>query len=305
MVLAYKNNLMYSNKVDSSTERKGGFRPPCHNNIVRMNTTEVFMIKKVCPVCGKEFSANRNSTTYCSKTCFYESQKKYRICPTCGKQFNPHSSRQIYCSISCGVHSRDRHLEGQKFGRWTILKKAEKHPKTGSAMWLCRCECGTEKVVSELSLIKGQSKSCGCLHLDKLTTHNKAYTRIYNIWGHMKDRCNREKSHAYKNYGGRGVKVCDEWADSFENFYDWAMNNGYEDNLTLDRIDVNGNYEPANCRFITMKEQNRNKRNCKIITYKNEKHCISEWAEIYNIDRKKLEKDIRKGLSLEEVLRRR
>lgn len=261
------------------------------------------MIKKVCPVCGQEFNAKRNSTIYCSKACFSESQRKYKICPVCGQEFNPQSPKQIYCSISCGIHSRDRHLEGQKFGRWTVLERAEKHPKTGSSMWLCRCECGTEKVVSELSLVRGESKSCGCLHKNSMTSHNKAYTRIYRIWGHLKGRCLNKKHHAYKDYGGRGIAVCDEWLN-FEPFYDWAMSNGYKEDLSIDRINVNGNYEPNNCRWVTIKEQNRNRRSNKLITYNNETHCIAEWAEIYNINRKKLEKDIRQGMSLEDAIKK-
>lgn len=260
------------------------------------------MFKKVCPVCGKEFNAKRNSTIYCSKACFAESQKKYRICPTCGKQFNSHNPKQKYCSISCGVHSRDRHLEGQKFGRWTVLERAEKHPKAGSSMWLCRCECGTEKVVSELSLVKGQSKSCGCLHKENITLHNMAYSRIYRIWGHMKGRCTNPKHHAWKDYGGRGITICTEWSE-FEPFYNWAINNGYKENLTIDRINVNGNYEPNNCRWTTMVEQNRNRRNNRYITYKNETHCMVEWAEILNINYKFLKSKIRYNNNIEEIIK--
>lgn len=96
----------------------------------------------------------------------------------------------------------------------------------------------------------------------------------------MKQRCCGYNAKSYKHYGGRGITVCEEWRNSFEAFYEWAMANGYSDSLTLDRIDVNGNYEPSNCRWATMKEQNNNKRNNRNITYKGETHTLAQWIEI-------------------------
>lgn len=300
MAVAYSDNLIYNSRVDRfATEKADSDRPA--TLIHRMNTTEVFMIKKVCPICGQEFNAKRNSAIYCSRECSAESQKKYKICPTCGKQFNSHNPKQIYCSISCGVHSRDKHLEGQKFGRWTVLERTDKNLKTGCTMWLCRCECGTEKAVSELSLVNGKSKSCGCLHKDSLTSHNMSYSRIYNVWGHIKSRCTNPKHHAWKDYGGRGIALFSEWQE-FENFYNWAINNGYKNNLSIDRIDVNGNYEPNNCHWVTNKEQSRNRRNNKLITYNNETHCMAEWADILNIDYQKLKQKMRKHNNFKQAI---
>ena len=114
-------------------------------------------------------------------------------------------------------------------------------------------------------------------------THKMSYTRIYKTWQGMKSRCSYMNDRHYKDYGGRGIKVCDGWQE-FEPFYRWAMANGYSDNLTIDRIDVNGNYEPSNCRWADRKSQANNRTNNKVIEYKNERHTLSEWSEILCIN---------------------
>lgn len=133
-------------------------------------------------------------------------------------------------------------------------------------------------------LMNNSIKSCGCLHKEIMSTHGKHDTRLYRIWVAMKQRCNNPNNESYKYYGERGIKVCDEWRKDFMVFYNWAMNNGYNDNLTIDRINVDGNYEPANCRWITYQEQARNTRKTKNITINGETHCLKDWCKILNIN---------------------
>lgn len=160
-------------------------------------------------------------------------------------------------------------LSGQRFGRWLVIERGEPAiSKSGKSeqRWLCKCDCGNELLVRQHSLCSGKSLSCGCLSREKASTINKTHGlshksgRIYPLWNSIKYRCYCETSKDYPNYGGRGIKMCDEWKDDFQKFYDWAINNGYKNGLTIDRINVDGNYEPSNCRFITNAEQAKNKR---------------------------------------------
>lgn len=162
-------------------------------------------------------------------------------------------------------------------------------------MWLCECECGNSKIVSGISLRRNHTRSCGCLIKEKSgknlikhgLTKDKVFHRLMHIRKGMKNRCYNNKDKRYSDYGGRGIKICEKWLDEKEgtiNFYNWAIKNGYAENLTIDRIDVNGNYEPSNCRWVTNKIQCNNKRNNHIITYNGETHTMMEWADIFNIN---------------------
>lgn len=180
-------------------------------------------------------------------------------------------------------------LTGQKFGRLTALYRL--HNTKERTKWLCICDCGNLKEATAHDLTTKNTRSCGCLHKESLTqlnkykiTHDKSDTRLYSIWGKMKNRCYNYNSHNYSNYGKRGIAVCDEWKDDFMAFYKWAVDNGYRDNLTIDRIDVNGNYSPDNCRWATDKQQARNRRSNRCITINGITRCLSEWCEIYNLN---------------------
>ena len=196
-------------------------------------------------------------------------------------------------------------LTGEVFGRLTVIERTNNY-KDGSSQWICKCNCGNIKTVIGKNLTSGKIKSCGCYNHYKakqqFTTHGYSHTRLHNKWLKIKERCYNQNSRCYKNYGGRGIKICDEWKNNFMNFYNWAMENGYQEGLTIDRINVNGNYEPSNCRFITQKEQQNNRRNNVYITYKNEVKTLSQWADYYNIPYKVLWKRIKLGWTFEKAI---
>ena len=174
-------------------------------------------------------------------------------------------------------------LIGKRFGKLTVFARAENSP-SGKAKWFCICECGNLKRKSVLSndLISGRVKSCGCLYKEsnkgRNTTHGLTHSRIYNIWIAMRDRCKTDAA-----YIRHKITVCDEWENSFENFYKWAMANGYSDELTLDRINTYGNYEPDNCRWATMKVQQNNRTNNRIVEYEGKPLTLAELADILGI----------------------
>lgn len=130
----------------------------------------------------------------------------------------------------------------------------------------------------------------------------KRYTRLYKIWCGMKYRCYNANYDGYNNYGGRGIIVCQEWINDFGNFYEWAIKNGYKDTLTIERIDVNGNYCPENCKWATMKEQENNKRNNTVLEYNGEKRTVSEWADKLQVSKETLYSRLKSGWSVERVL---
>ena len=174
-------------------------------------------------------------------------------------------------------------LIGKKFGRLTVVSLVESDVGTKiPTKWLCKCDCGNTIKALGYNLNNGNTKSCGCLRKEfaknKKYIHGCTKTRLHTTWSHMKQRCENTNDKAFKHYGGRGIKICDEWHD-FACFRDWALVNGYSDDLTIDRIDVNGNYEPSNCRWVTLKEQQTNKRNNAFIIFDGKRKCLAEWAK--------------------------
>lgn len=156
---------------------------------------------------------------------------------------------------------------GKRFGRLTVIEQSD-IVQSGNACWICKCDCGNiTKPIVGTSLRCGFTQSCGCLRLERLvascTTHGKSNTKLHGVWNTMKQRCTNPNNEKYNDYGGRGIVVCEEWRNSFEVFYEWAMSSGYAEGLSIDRIDVNGNYCPDNCRWATALEQRHNRRGCK------------------------------------------
>lgn len=182
-------------------------------------------------------------------------------------------------------------LAGKRFGKWTVIERRDR------SKWLCICDCGAQREVYGPSLTKGVSTNCGCVK----KKHGYEGTKVYRLWSHMKERCFKEYHKSYKAYGGRGITVCDEWLDA-RTFIEWALNNGYEEGLTLDRIDVNGNYEPSNCRFVPNLKQQNNKRNNRFITIGGISKTLAEWAREAGIGPKVLRHRVEVGWPEDKLL---
>lgn len=193
-------------------------------------------------------------------------------------------------------------LLGKKIGSWMVLERA-KNNKYGNIRWLCRCECKRKVIVLGDSLRRGVSTRCrSCASRELATTHGGTGTRLFTAWNDMRHRCSNENDIGYKDYGGRGIKVCKEWSKSFVVFRDWALANKYQHNLTIDRINNNGNYEPNNCCWSTKKQQARNRRNNHLIIINEVERTIAEWAEIAGIGRVTLLQRVNSGWCEERLL---
>jgi hypothetical protein len=197
-----------------------------------------------------------------------------------------------------------KNLTGQKFNKLTVIDRTANRVKPSGkqvAMWLCQCDCGKYVTVASGDLKSGHTKSCGCIMKNNKNgvTHGMCHSRAYRSWRNMRDRCFNPKYKSYKDYGGRGITVCEKWL-AFEGFWE-DMYEGYADNLTLDRIDNDKNYEPGNCRWITNAEQQANKRCNHLIEINGEIKPLATWAKITNIKESTLfnrEKAGKRGLDL-------
>lgn len=175
-------------------------------------------------------------------------------------------------------------LKEMRFGYLTVLDRVKDIEKNdGYAYWKCKCDCGKITIVPSNHLKSGHTRSCGCLQREKVkesaTTHGLSKEKLHNIWMSMISRCENISNSSYRNYGARGVTVCQEWKSDFMTFYTWAIINGYREGLSIERKDVNGNYEPDNCTWATYKEQQNNKRNNHFITFNGRTQTMTQWAE--------------------------
>lgn len=174
-------------------------------------------------------------------------------------------------------------ITGQQFGELTVISFDGKD-KRGEATWKCKCSCGNITTVTGHKLRSGWTKSCGCLqdkhrHEGFHKTHGMTNTKLYVIWQNMKHRCYDPNNIMFKNYGGRGIRVCDEWLSGFEPFMKWSFENGYSDGKSIDRIDVNGKYEPINCRWVNREQQYLNRTDSHLLTAFGKTKTIKEWSE--------------------------
>lgn len=199
-------------------------------------------------------------------------------------------------------------LTGKIFGRLLVLAQDFNCDRSKVTKWICRCDCGNVKSVNGSSLRRGLTKSCGCQNSEltskrcRIYKGDKAKERLHSIWHGMKERCSRKTCISYPLYGAIGISVCDEWENSFFAFYEWAVQNGYSDELSLDRINNSVGYSPDNCRWVTAKEQSNNTKRNVFLTYNGETKTVAQWAEITGIKQHTIANRKRNGWTDEECL---
>lgn len=259
---------------------------------------------KWCKYCNPGSSANSVVADYIGKVYGYfeiigdggKDEKNYTKvicrCQHCGEEYNVLLTklRNGYFTSCKKCRGKCEYI-GRTYGKWTVIGFEYKRDRNKNLLVRCRCECGFEEDIPLCHLIKGYR--LGCVNCRRHKKHNKCNTRLYNIWRAMKHRCYYTKDQNYQYYGGRGIKVCEEWKNNFEAFYDWSIKNGYQEGLSIDRIDVDGDYEPNNCRWATTLQQNLN-RNASIrntsgyvgISKTKEYKCGIRWSSEIGVDGK-------------------
>lgn len=206
-------------------------------------------------------------------------------------------------------------LTGQKFGRLTVLKKADNHTTPNGSivtMWKCKCDCGNIRIVTSRNLRTGHTTSCGCFNnekrIERKTIHGYRHKRIYYVYCKIKDRCTNPQNKSYPRYGGRGITMCDEWLNNPKAFCDWAYENGYDENAkygecTVDRIDNSKGYSPENCRFANEKEQANNRRSNHLITHNGITKTLAQWRDYYGMTQSKAYYHlVLKGKTIQELI---
>ena len=191
-------------------------------------------------------------------------------------------------------------LTGERYGRLVVLKRSERLGATGERYWLCRCDCGNERDLRASSLRSGRAQSCGCYHREQVTLHGMTKTRTFKSWDSMLQRCLNPHSPDYHQYGGRGIKVCKEWISSFDTFLsDMGLR---PEGCSLDREDVNGNYEASNCRWASASRQQRNRRDTPMLTWQGATLSWADWADRTGIPTKVISWRLSKGWPPERTL---
>lgn len=193
---------------------------------------------------------------------------------------------------------------GSRFGRWTVLERDHTEPSNHGRHWVCQCDCGVRRTVRSGRLFSGESLSCGCLARELIAqrnhVHGRSYSPEHRSWSSMRTRCQNSKVDEFPNYGGRGITICPEW-DSFERFYA-DMGPRPSRQHSIDRIDTNGPYAPWNCRWATTREQTRNTRRNRFLTYDDQTMTVCDWADKFGIGRSTFIDRLDRGWSIERAL---
>jgi hypothetical protein len=208
---------------------------------------------------------------------------------------------------------------GKRYGCYTVIGIGIRKGCRNEQHYICKCDCGNETELTKSQITQKNHICCKKCRGNYLKTNNGSYkhgdtkSQLYTVWCNMRSRCYSEKSNRYSTYGAKGIKVCDEWLgnNGYQNFMDWAYANGYSTErtetghikYTLDRIDFNGNYEPSNCRWITIQEQQNNRKDNKYITYNGETHTMAEWARILNVPYHRIQSRMINGMDFEDAIK--
>jgi len=196
---------------------------------------------------------------------------------------------------------------GKKYGRLLIVSILDTRGKHGHILVSCKCDCGNSHTAILTHLTKGGTTSCGCFNKDnqrkRLTKHGFAGTQLLQCWSDMKQRCLNPDRDNYKDYGGRGITIYQEWISDSTSFIKWALENGYQPGLQLDRKDNNGSYNPDNCRFVTNKINSRNTRKINLYTYNEASKTLGEWAEVFNVTKELIRGRLRRGWSFQDAIK--
>ena len=253
-------------------------------------------MKQYCVYC---VNAEKQDDIYCKKN-----DKHIPISTATSRNRKPCEHYKEGRNVITGKKYAPRQdLTGMRFGRLIVIKR---YGRIGNQRtWLCKCDCGKEKVIRGAVLLRGDALSCGCYAKEVAskvhTTHGESNTNLYRRWRTIIDRCNGGDENHDKNYKNRGIVVCDEWRKSFEKFRDWSIANGYREDLTIDRIDFNGNYEPSNCRWITEREQHYNTRKTRRFEYKGKMMNLMELEKVAGIPVETIRDRVRHGWSVERA----
>jgi hypothetical protein len=298
-VLEYLGNLYYLCRCDCGTTRK------IYTGNLRNGKT------KSCGCANKDDFIGKKigKLTVLRKLPKTKSYTQYECQCDCGKIFvtsdNTLKSKYNKSCPDCRK-SRVEDISGKRFGRLVAIRYAGKS-KGNQTLWECKCDCGNISIVHQQDLTTGHTKSCGCYSRESIIQRNKTHgdtkTRIYRIWSDMLFRCSSVKHDSYYLYGGKGISVCDEWKD-YNNFKKWALENGYSDNLSIDRIDSSKNYEPSNCRWATIIEQNNNTNRNLMFEIDGTTKSLAEWCREYNASYARVHSRIYSGWNIIDALTR-